>query len=365
MTIKVLHVAPLPPPLGGMVSYIQGLLHSDLSHQVDMRVVRTDYLGKDDFSGVVRVVVNLLNALVLTMNFLMQVIVWRPNIAHIQTNSGFGFFEKCWIALLAKMLGCKTLMHVHGGNFREYYNQSSPVIQRWIRNGAGLNHRVITASPQMYETWRHIGLPETKLVRIGNAVDLPELVQRPQPRERLVILFLTRIVFAKGIIELIDAVCNLHAQSDAFELRIVGAEELESARVREYLSGKNASGWVQYIGPVSEMQKRDEYLNADIFAFPTHVEDQPYAVMEAMSYGLACFASDVGGVPSLIQHDVNGLLIPPKNVNALVDALNRLARSPELRARLGASARKTIEENFSWESRAREMKKLYEAVAGS
>ena len=71
---------------------------------------------------------------------------------------------------------------------------------------------------------------------------------------------------------------------------------------------------------MSELQKHNEYLNADIFAFPTHVEDQSYAVMEAMSYGLACVASNVGGVPSLIQHGQNGLLIPPKDVGALTSA---------------------------------------------
>ena len=81
---------------------------------------------------------------------------------------------------------------------------------------------------------------------------------------------------------------------------------------------------------MSESQKHNEYLNADIFAFPTHVEDQSYAVMEAMSYGLACVASNVGGVPSLIQHGQNGLLIPPKDVGALTSALEKLAQEREL-----------------------------------
>ena len=327
-----------------------------------MRVVRLDYLGKERFSGLVRVIVNFLNAFVLTLNFLIQAILWRPNIVHIQTNSGVGFFEKCWIALLAKLLGRKTLMHVHGGNFREFYARAKRPVQWLIRFSACLNDRLIVASPQMRETWRMIGLPESKLIHIGNALDLPEIKNKTHSRERLVILFLTRVVVAKGILELIDAVCNLHAQSDALELRIVGAEELETARVKDYLRGRNESDCIQFVGPVTESQKDDEYRRADIFAFPTHVEDQSYAVMEAMSYGLACAASDVGGVPSLIQHDVNGLLVPPKDVAALQSALERLIQSPELRARLGASARKTIEESFSWKIRAREMKQLYETV---
>jgi len=158
--IRVLHVAPQPPPLGGMVTYIQGLLHSSLVKNVDMRVVRFDYLGKERFSGLIRIVVNFLNAFILTAVFFSQSVYWRPDIVHIQTNSGLGFFEKSWIALLAKLLGCRTILHVHGGNFLEFYKKSPPIIQLIIGWCAKINDYIIAASPQMCDTWLFIGLPK-------------------------------------------------------------------------------------------------------------------------------------------------------------------------------------------------------------
>lgn len=362
--IKVLHVAPLPPPLGGMVTYIQGLLNSSLAEQVDARVVRFDFLGKERFSGIMRVVINFVNAIILTVVFIHQVLFWQPDIVHIQTNSGFGFYEKSWIALLAKLFRCKTLMHVHGGNFREFYTMSPRIMQRIILWCARINDRIVTASPQMRSTWLYIGLPDEKITLIGNAVNLPVLEHACGASKIFKILFLTRIVFAKGIIELIDAVCLLHKSYDHIQLRIVGAEELETPKIKNYLNALDATEYIQYVGPVSELQKHNEYINADVFAFPTHVEDQSYAVMEAMSYGLACIASNVGGVPSLIQDGQNGLLIPPKDVDALTSALEKLARDLELCRELGTAARKTIEDGFGWTRRAVEMSEFYRTVLG-
>lgn len=96
--LRVLHVAPLPPPLGGMVTYIQGLLNSDVFKSVNYKVVRLNYFNKEKFTGVLRVLLNFLNAFILTAVFLFKTITFNPEIVHIQANSGFGFFEKSWIA---------------------------------------------------------------------------------------------------------------------------------------------------------------------------------------------------------------------------------------------------------------------------
>ena len=84
--------------------------------------------------------------------------------------------------------------------------------------------------------------------------------------------------------------------------------------------------------------------------------------MEAMSYGLPCIASNVGGVPSLIQDGQNGILIPPKDLLGLILGLEKLVHDGELRNRLGLSARKRIEAEFTWERHANEMFTLYRSL---
>ena len=352
--IRVLHIAPQPPPIGGMVTYIQGLVNSDVFRTVDYRIVRMNLFNKEKYSGFTRKLINFVNAALLTGSFILKIITWNPDIVHIQSNSGFGYFEKSWIAFLAKFLGKKSILHFHGGNFRNFYYESSSVSQTIIRKCALINDRLLTGSPQMEKNWLEIGIPRERIKYLGNAVNMPKFHIK-EPHCTVNILFLTRIVKAKGILELINAFLVLRMKYDSIRLRIVGAESLEKEEILSDLLESDTKGLIDYIGPVTDEQKHNEYLLADIFAFPTYVEDQSYAIMEAMSYGLPCVASDVGGIPSLITHLENGVLIKPKNVNSLIQGLEMLISDGQLRKCIGNNAMKTIEEGFTWEKRSPEI----------
>jgi glycosyltransferase involved in cell wall biosynthesis len=360
-SIKVLHVAPLPPPLGGMVTYFQGLLDSDVFKSVDFRVVRLSYFNKEKYEGIIRFAANCINSIILTANFLVNLVLWQPDIVHIQSNSGFGFFEKSWIALLAKIFCKKTIFHFHGGYMREWYNHSSPFVQKVIKKCALVNDRIMTGSPQMRETWLSIGVPPGKVVYVGNAVNLPRDIVR-KPQGQVSILFLTRVTVEKGVIELIDAFLALRKTFRDISLRIVGTDTKDTPYVRNYLASNDRGCLIEYVGPVSDEQKRQEYMRADIFAFPTYFEDQSYAVMEAMSYGLAVVASNVGGVPSLIEDGRNGLLVLPKDVESLRNALEAVITNTRKRRDLGMNARKTIEMGFTWDVRSQEIVMLYQSI---
>lgn len=372
--LKVLHVAPLPPPLGGMVTYVREMLNSKLSEKTDARVVRMDYLQKENYSGVIRIVINFLNGAILLFMVIGSILTWHPAIVHIQTNSGTGFFEKSFLILVARLFNRKTFLHVHGGGFREFYYKSPVMVQRLIRWCGGLPNIILVASPQMRETWQIIGVPQERVVQINNAVRMPSRIfwDDPQPgweardgiSSPITVLFLTRIVFAKGVIELLDAVKTLSASFPRLHVRIVGAENAESLQVKEYLKTLDLAEHATYVGFVTEEQKQDELLHADLYAFPTHVEDQSYAVMEAMSYGLPCVASAVGGVPSLIVNGVNGILIPPKDTGALVQAISVLIENPGMRQNLGRAARRTVEKDFTWDRSAGDIYALYRKICG-
>jgi len=77
---------------------------------------------------------------------------------------------------------------------------------------------------------------------------------------------------------------------------------------------------------------------ADIVVLPSHQEGLPVVLMEATSVGATIVATAVGGVPQVITDDVNGIVVPPGDPEALTDALERLCEQPDLRRRLGAGA---------------------------
>ena len=99
--------------------------------------------------------------------------------------------------------------------------------------------------------------------------------------------------------------------------------------------------------------------DADIFVLPSLAEARPRSIIEAMSLGIPVVASDVGGIPSLVDHDETGLLVPPGDAAGLALAIDRLAQSQDLRTRLGRAARAYAERECRADRTAGEYVNLY------
>jgi glycosyltransferase involved in cell wall biosynthesis len=94
-----------------------------------------------------------------------------------------------------------------------------------------------------------------------------------------------------------------------------------------------------------------------------NVDGLPNALLEAMAAGRPVVATRVAGIPDVVEHDVNGLLVPARDPAALAAALERLAREPETRARLAAAARATAETRLTWSAAAQAFEESYAQAA--
>lgn len=157
--------------------------------------------------------------------------------------------------------------------------------------------------------------------------------------QRFTILSLGRLVPIKGVEHAIAAVARL---ADV-EL-IVAGDGPERARLERLVASSGAN--VRFVGPVYGADKDALFRAADCFVLPSVVlrsgrsEGMPTTVLEAMEHGLPIVASDVGGLRDLLRDGENGLLVPPGQPGALVEAIGAL-RETTLRERLAAAARET------------------------
>jgi len=97
---------------------------------------------------------------------------------------------------------------------------------------------------------------------------------------------------------------------------------------------------------VTSGRKQEELARASVFCLPSHAEGLPMAMLEAMAAGKAIVVSGVGGIPDAVKDQDNGLMVQPGDAQGLATALARILGDEQERQRLGARARKTIEERF-------------------
>lgn len=183
------------------------------------------------------------------------------------------------------------------------------------------------------------------------------------------ILWLGRMVPPKDPEALIRAAATLRDEGIAFSACLVG-EPMASTRwyfdqLRSVVNDLNLSERVRLAGFVPDAEMPGHYVAAHIGVQTSRTEGLSIALMEQMMAGLAIVATDVGDTSAAIQHEVNGLLIPPSDDAALVSALRRVLGDPQLRRRLGHAAHETAVRHFSLEAMTTRAIQEYEQLARS
>jgi len=104
------------------------------------------------------------------------------------------------------------------------------------------------------------------------------------------------------------------------------------------------------------------YRKAAMFVLPSSADATPLALLEAMASGIPPVASSIYGIPEVVQHRHNGLLVTPGDLGELRTAIRELAADPALREELGRSARATVVSRFTWRALAQEVVRVYESL---
>jgi glycosyltransferase involved in cell wall biosynthesis len=163
--------------------------------------------------------------------------------------------------------------------------------------------------------------------------------------ETLRIITVGRLHPSKGHDHLIRAVAQMTMAGRKVSLRLFGdgpqRRELESLA-----NGLGVARMVKFEGSVSEDRIIEEMRKSDVFVLASHSEPLGVVYMEAMSMEVATIGTAAGGVAEIITNGVDGLLVEPKNVQALVSAISKLQDDPELRLRLARGGRQTIINKF-------------------
>jgi glycosyltransferase involved in cell wall biosynthesis len=205
---------------------------------------------------------------------------------------------------------------------------------------------------------REVRLPAGRVHVIHNGVSVPRRARPPGQVRR----FITISSFApcKAVPQLVETFLGIAEGRPDISLRLVG--DGPDRRRCEELAAHSVAPLVEFAGYRSDVS--DQLASADAFVLPSLNENMPLALLEAMAAGLPCICSDVGGVSEILDDDC-GLLVPAGDVGSLRTAMEKLMAEPDLAARLGAAARRRVQELFTLQQCARGHLRLWGALADS
>jgi glycosyltransferase involved in cell wall biosynthesis len=175
-----------------------------------------------------------------------------------------------------------------------------------------------------------------------------------------VIAILGHLSDVKGHPEFVEAAGLLSRQFANSRFLAIGGENIQPgmrARLEQRARDLGLGDRVQFLGFRNDVAR--VIAAADVVVLPSHAEGFPLAVLEAMACGKPVIATPVGGVAEAVVDGVTGLLTPPGNPAALAEAIARLVSDEALRRRMGAAARRRIEERFSMTVFARAVQGVY------
>ncbi len=203
------------------------------------------------------------------------------------------------------------------------------------------------------------GVDTSKFTNDYPAGERPEMKRRFGLKDGPVVGIISRLSPEKGHIYLIEAFKELLVEVPKAQLVIVGKGRLEvelKSQVREFGIDNN----VHFFGET--LDTKTFLAIMDVFTRPSLKEGFGLGVVEAMLMGLPIVSTDVGGFKSILNHGNVGIVVPPKDIAALKDALVRILTDPELAKKLGEAGRKYALLNFSADRMTAQVEEVYKEV---
>ncbi|MDA8218013.1 MAG: glycosyltransferase family 4 protein [Dehalococcoidales bacterium] len=250
--------------------------------------------------------------------------------------------------------------HRYGGTHLMYY-YGKPILKRFFNM---LDGRIAVSEAALGFVSRHF---PAKYIIIPNGIDQQHFGMHVRPMESLQdgkinILFVGRLEKRKGFSYLLRAYARMRRETDQVRLVVVGPYNEKSGRRYQSFVERHDLSDVLFVGYVSKEELARYYRTCDIFCAPsTGGESFGIILLEAMASSKPIVASNIDGYRGVLDHGSEGLLVKPKDDEALASALMGLLRDPEQRLEMGRRGLARAEQ-YSWEKVAGRILAYYGAV---
>lgn len=353
----ILFVGPKNAPVTG-----QSLAFDIISKEYDGVKTIFRYGGSSSFAV-------LCSSLLLLFRYLLNAILSKQKqrkVLYLTTSrSRLGFLRDFLLITISSKFGIRVVNHLHGADFFDFRQQSSKCLKRMVDIAYSKVDISIVLSEGMKEQYSDYPCMEVQCV--SNAADY-----KGDPSYAfagsLKVLYLSNLIYSKGIEYVVNAIDDLHKQGVDVELTVVGqpmGDDYRSKSEMELYVKNNIIGksYIDYKGVLQGREKYDVLSASNVFVLPTFykTEAQPISIIEAMMSGNVIITTEHNYIRDFISED-NGFLIPVKSSKHIVECLKECFYTPGLVNEISQSNANYAKREYSLDNHVKQLSLILNEV---
>lgn len=335
--IKVIMCGNHPSNKGGMTSVISQILeHEWRNEDIHLTFIPTYMPGSK-----LRTILYFAQAL---LHVFFEFLFCKPDVFYTHMSSKGSFTRTKALHELCKLFGVKDVIHLHGSEFKKWYQSVENKKQEEIRNLIRESDAFVVLGNKWEKFVGNIA-PDANIVSLSNCVKIPDCVA-DWSNDKLQFLYLGVLIPRKGVADLLKAVKLLAEKGkiEKIQLNIAGVGP-EEGELKKFVTDNQLEKYTNFMGWISGSEKEEALREANVFILPSYNEGLPVSILEAMSYGLPIISTNVGDISSAVYQDDNGFLVEPGDVEALSIKMSELLDYATWR-KFSTRSREIIEEKF-------------------
>jgi len=233
-----------------------------------------------------------------------------------------------------------------------------------MRMTYGKANKIVVLAEDFAKQLIDMGINKNQIILMSTMFDgsLFDGIEKKSDDKKTILLFMSRFVTGKGIMELLSAFNKIQKKHPELSLHLVG-DGPEKIAIENKIINLNLQENVKLPGYIKGKEKAQELVNADIFILPSHSEGCPVSLLEAMAAGLPLITTAVGGIPDIITDGENGVLLTSHTSDAIEKGIEKMLENKIDRQKMGELNKKIAWGNYESKIVTSKVEKIYKQLS--
>lgn len=335
-------VGPLPPPAGGMANQTRKLAEFLRGEGLEVNVVQVNPLYFPRFIEKVPVVRAGFRLIQYFFSLFKE--LRKTQVVHIMANSGWSWHLFAAPAIwIARLLNKPVVLNYRGGYAQTFFEAS----WRWVKPSMSRCQKVLVPSVFLEEVFAQF---QCKAEIVPNVLDQ----QNFYPSNKAFSVDAPHIIVTRNLEEIYDvetavrAFAQVHQQYPKATLSVAGTGP-ELSRLEALVDTLQIKEHVKFVGRLSPTEIAELYRSADIMVNTSVVDNSPNSIIESLACGTPVVSSNVGGIPKLVTHEHDAILVEPKQPTLIANGIFKLLENEEFCQQIKENGQQTVSK-FYWQN---------------